>query len=349
MEEYDVAQYDYVLPPERIAQQPAEPRDASRLMALDRASGRIENAVFHEVGRFLRPGDLLVLNNTRVFPARTYGTRSTGGGVELFFLRNLGEGRWEAMLRANGKPKNGEYVELEGGQLTVMLARQIAGGMWEVIVPRQVNLIEMLQRIGRTPLPPYIKRSKDRALEPRDRERYQTVFARETGAVAAPTAGLHFTPELLQALEKQGVGSTQVTLHVGAGTFQPVKEQDLREHRIHEEFYSISAEAVERIAAARKAGGRVVAVGTTACRTLETAARHEGGFAPGSGWTGLYIHPPFEFRLTDAMLTNFHLPRSTLLMLVAAFAGRERILAAYAQAVSSGYRFYSYGDAMFIG
>lgn len=348
MSEYDLSQYDYVLPPERIAQRPAEPRDSSRLMVLPRKEGAIKHSTFNQIGEFLRPGDLLVLNDTRVFPARAFGVRSTGGRVEVFFLRDLGRGEWEAMLGCHGKPKNGEYLEMQPGDWSVKLGRKLGNGHWTVVVPRGMRLIEKLQEAGHVPLPPYIHRAADAAVEEADRERYQTVYAREPGAVAAPTAGLHFTSGLLNALRHKGIDSATVTLHVGAGTFQPVKVDDVRQHRMHEEQYTLSPEAAEKVLAARKAGGRIVAVGTTACRTLETVAARPEGFGPASGWTGIYIFPPFEFKMTDALLTNFHLPKSSLLLLVCAFAGRERILSAYEEAIREGYRFYSYGDAMLI-
>jgi S-adenosylmethionine:tRNA ribosyltransferase-isomerase len=346
--DFDLAKYDYALPPERIAQTPATPRDSSRLMVLERESGQIRHTLFRRIGEFLRAGDLLVLNNTRVIQARTLGTRSTGGKIEVFFLRDLGrDGLWEVLLKCNGKPKNGEYVELEDDRLQVKIAQRIENGHWTVVVPKGTRLIEALEKIGRTPLPPYIHREA-RSDAASDRERYQTVYAKSPGAVAAPTAGLHFTPELLQSLRGNGIQTTEVTLHVGAGTFQPVKEKDIRRHRMHEEYFEIGEEAVALIQETRRSGGRIVAVGTTACRTLESAAAASDGPAAASGWTGIYIHPPYEFRLTDALVTNFHLPKSSLLLLVAAFAGRERILNAYEEAKREGYRFYSYGDAMLI-
>ncbi len=345
---YDISLYEYDLPERMIAQEPAEPRDTSRLMVLDRATGEVRHAVFRELGRFLRKGDLLVLNNTKVFPARTFGIRSSGGRVEVLFLRATGQGRWEVMVRSNGKPRPGEFLSLEQGALSVRLLERREGGHWLVSLPRGVELPGLLDEVGRVPLPPYIRRERDRSLEDVDRSRYQTVFARESGAVAAPTAGLHFTKELLQDLEVSGVGKAEITLHVGSATFQPIKTTDIRRHRMHEEFYSLDRSATEKIAATKEAGGRIVAVGTTACRTLEAVSLHPEGFGPRSGWTHLYIFPPFTFRMTDALLTNFHLPRSTLLVLAAAFAGRERILSAYEEAKRKDYRFYSYGDAMLI-
>jgi S-adenosylmethionine:tRNA ribosyltransferase-isomerase len=317
-------------------------------MVLHRADGKIEHVVFRDLGRFLRAGDLLVLNNTRVFPARTLGTRSTGGKVEVFFLRDLGQGLWEAMIRSHGKPKSGEYLQLEDGRLVVKLAEKTPTGQWTVLVPRQADLVKTLEKVGRTPLPPYVRRGEDRSLETEDRERYQTVYARRTGAVAAPTAGLHFTEALLRALREGGIGTAEVTLHVGLGTFQPIKVADIRRHRMHAEFFSIDADAAARITGAKRAGGRIIAVGTTSCRALETAAASPQGFGPFQGESRLYVYPPYAFKMTDALLTNFHLPRSTLLLLAAAFAGRERILGAYEEAKRLGYRFYRYGDAMLI-
>lgn len=345
---FDLSQYNYVLPPELIAQSPAEPRDSSRLLVMDRRSGETQHAVFREIGRFLRAGDLLVLNNTKVFPARTIGARTTTGRIEVFFLRDRGEGIWEALVRAHGNPRPGEFVNLEGGRLRVRLAQKLENGHWTIALPRGLDLLQALEEIGRTPLPPYIKRGEDRAHESGDRARYQTVFARHAGAVAAPTAGLHFTRELLDALRAAGVGTAEVTLHVGPGTFQPIKVQDIRLHAMHEEYYAMAPDSAARIAETKRAGGRVIAVGTTACRTLEAAAAAPAGFGPGEAWTKLYVFPPYEFRIVDALLTNFHLPKSTLLLLVSAFAGRERILAAYEEAKRQGYRFYSYGDAMLI-
>ena len=345
---YDLSLYEYDLPPEMVAQAPAEPRDSSRLMVLHRDTGAVQHAVFRDIGSFLRGGDLLVLNNTRVFPARVFAVRHTGGKVEILFLRDLGRGKWEAIIRAGGHPRAGEFIALGEGRCAVRLLSQADDGSWIVSLPRGTDLLPLLDELGRMPLPPYIRRGRDRAMEPLDRERYQTVYAKETGASAAPTAGLHFTDALLAELKGGGVGVTEVTLHVGAGTFRPIKERDIRQHRMHEEVYSISHAAAAEVVRARETGGRIVAVGTTACRTLEAAASAPEGFGPSAGRTGLYIVPPYAFRMTDALLTNFHLPRSTLLVLVSAFAGRDRILSAYEEAKREGYRFYSYGDAMLI-
>lgn len=345
---HDLSLYEYDLPREMIAQTPAERRDASRLMVLRRDTGGTAHSTFHEIGHFLKSGDLLVLNNTRVFPARVFGFRASTGRVEVLFLRDLGEGTWEAMVRCNGRPRAGEFLRLEGGRLTVRLLKDTADGTWHVGLPKGTDLLAVLQDIGHMPLPPYVKRGPDRALEPMDRERYQTVYAAETGAVAAPTAGLHFTRELLEALRRDGVGTTEITLHVGPGTFRPIRQADIRDHKMHGEFYRISPEAAGRIAETKQSGGRVVVVGTTTSRALEAAGASPEGFAPREAWTDLYIHPPYAFKVVDVLVTNFHLPRSTLLVMVSAFAGRERILAAYEEAKREGYRFYSYGDAMLI-
>ena len=342
---YDIEAYDYDLPPERIAQEPAARRDASRLAVLDRETGRLEHAVFRDLPEFLRPGDLLVLNDTRVIRARVHGLRATGGKIEVFFLREHGPGRWEALLRCNGKPRPGEWLSLAEGAFRVRLVERRGRGEWVVATPRG-DLFALLEEMGETPLPPYIHRVNDDARADMDRERYQTVYAAHPGAVAAPTAGLHFTPEVFEALERNGVERTCITLHVGAGTFRPIAETDIRRHRMHTEAYSVPPETLERIQATRASGGRVIPVGTTACRVLETLARD--GLEPGEGETKIYIKPPYPFALTDAVLTNFHLPRSTLLVMVAAFAGRERLLKAYAECRDRGYRFYSYGDAMLV-
>lgn len=333
--------FDYHLPVERIAQTPIEPRHASRLLVLHRDCGGLEHTTFWEIGRFLRPGDLLVVNQTRVIPARLYARKPTGGRVELLLLRRVDASTWEALAGGKGllagrsvRVENGPEVEilevLEGSRRLVRFA--------EPVEP-------YLPDIGQMPLPPYIH---ERLADP---ERYQTVYARETGSAAAPTAGLHFTPELIDRLKQQGVGLASVTLHVGLDTFAPVTEDDPAEHRIHTEWCELSGETAAQINAARAAGGRIIAVGTTSVRTLETAARAAGQgqvVAPVSGPTGLYILPGYQFRAVDAMITNFHLPRSTLLMLVSAFTGRERILATYEEAIRRGYRFFSFGDAMLI-
>ena len=341
--------FDYDLPRELIAQHPAERRDESRLLVLDRRADALEHRRFRDLADYLEPGDLLVLNDTKVIPARLMGHRSTGGRVELLLIAPAEATTWRAMLKCRGRLVDGETIDVEDGALRCVYRGRTEAGEALVDFGQEAEaLLAALERVGRAPLPPYIKRPKEH--DP-DREadlaRYQTVYAREPGAIAAPTAGLHFTPAVLERLDAKGVGQTTVTLHVGLGTFKPVTAERVEDHPMHAEWLELTGTAAEAIAATRRAGGRIVPVGTTATRVLETAAQ-AGPLGPTSCWTRLFITPGFEFRLTDALITNFHLPRSTLLMLVAALAGRERILAAYAEAVRLGYRFYSYGDAMLI-
>ena len=341
-------EFGYDLPRELIAQHPSARRDESRLLVLDRASGSIEHRRFPDVADYLAPGDLLVLNDTRVIPARLVGHRPTGGRVEVLLIAPEGE-TWRAMLKCRGHPRPGECLSLEGGALTCVLRGRLPDGQAQLdfaLGPQE--LMAALERVGRAPLPPYIKRPPEEDPEREaDRERYQTVYAARRGAIAAPTAGLHFTPEVFARLDARGIGRATLTLHVGLGTFKPVTAERIEDHVMHAESFELPAQAAQAIAATRSAGRRVAAVGTTATRVLETVAR-QPEWGPASGWTDLFITPGFEFRLTDALLTNFHLPRSTLLMLVAAFAGRERVLAAYEEAKRLRYRFYSYGDAMLI-
>ncbi len=340
-----LSDYDYDLPEELIAQTPIEPRDASRLMVVHRSSGEIEHRRFYEIGEYLRPGDLLVINDTRVIPARLHGRRPTGGAAEILLVRRLEPGLWEALGRPMRRLRPGTAVDLvspDGEPLgeRVEVAGRRAGGLLAVRLPASVE--ERLGAIGEMPLPPYIH---ERLADP---ERYQTVYAREPGSAAAPTAGLHFTPRLLESLERQGVGIARVTLHVGLGTFLPVKVEDARLHEMHEEEYHVPAETLAAIRETKARGGRVVAVGTTSCRTLESIPHRLDSDEPVSGSTDLYIYPGFQFRVVDALVTNFHLPRSTLMLLVSALAGRELILRAYREAVRERYRFYSFGDAMII-
>ena len=332
--------FDYHLPLERIAQTPIEPRHAARLLVLDRAHDRLEHITFWEIGRFLRPGDLLVINQTRVIPARVYARKDTGGRVELLLLRREDEHTWEALAGGKGM-RPGRALSIEHGPAG-RIVDDLGGSR------RRVRFDEPLEpylpRVGQMPLPPYIH------VPLADPERYQTVYSVQPGSAAAPTAGLHFTHELIERLREQGVGFAGVTLHVGLDTFAPVTEDDPETHAIHTEWCELTPETAGQINAARARGGRIVAVGTTSVRTLETAARQAGGqaVAPFSGPTNLYILPGYRFRAVDAMVTNFHLPRSTLLMLVSAFAGRERILNVYQTAVEARYRFFSFGDAMLI-
>jgi S-adenosylmethionine:tRNA ribosyltransferase-isomerase len=337
------AAYDYALPPELIAQTPADRRDRSRLMVVHRDTGRIEHRIFSDIVDLLAPGDVLVLNETRVFPARLRGRRAGGGAAEVLLLNPSADHPelWTALARPGAKLKRGKVVEI-APDLSVEIVDVLPDGDRLVRVHTPLELDEALERYGEMPLPPYMRREATDA----DRERYQTVYARERGSVAAPTAGLHFTPELLAAAEARGVAIARLVLHVGVGTFRPVEVDDPREHRMHSEWYSVPPAAAEKINAARAAGGRVWAVGTTSVRTLETVADEAGAVHPGSGWTDIFIRPPYRFRAVDRLITNFHLPRSTLLMLVAALAGREAVMRAYEEAIAERYRFYSYGDAM---
>jgi S-adenosylmethionine:tRNA ribosyltransferase-isomerase len=339
--------FDYDLPAERIAQRPA-PRGASRLLVLD-AEGPARHRRVRDLPALLVPGDLLVVNDTRVIPARLFARRMPGGGrVELLLVEKVGAREWDALAKPGRKARPGTHLDLGGGLTAVTAARPgeeeaPAEGDGRLRVVFSEPIEPHLDRLGHVPLPPYIKRPDEAA----DRERYQTVYARRPGAIAAPTAGLHFDQELLAAVAARGAAVAALTLHVGIGTFKPVTAALVHEHRMEAERYEIPEAAAEAIARARAAGGRVVAVGTTVVRALEAAAREDGTVPAGPGRTDLFITPGFRFRVVDALLTNFHLPRSTLLMLVCAFAGREPVLAAYREAIAEGYRFYSYGDAMF--
>jgi S-adenosylmethionine:tRNA ribosyltransferase-isomerase len=340
-----VTDFNYHLPQELIARYPAPERDASRLMLLDRNSGTISEDVFGWIGAHLRPGDLLVMNDTRVIPARLFGTKETGGSVELFLLKRLpGETeQWECLLRGSKRFRERQTVSLPAGMTARVVARQ-GEDAWQVEFSGPEPFDAWLEREGHIPLPPYFQRADELP----DRERYQTVIASVAGAVAAPTAGLHFTRELLASLESQGVGIARLTLHTGLGTFQPVRVERVEEHRIHRERYAIPDSTAEVVRATRERGGRVVAIGTTTARALEYAADDAGRVRAGAGEADIFIYPGYRFKVVDALVTNFHLPQSTLLMLVSAFAGRERVLDAYAEAVRRGFRFYSYGDAMLI-
>lgn len=333
--------FDYELPPELIAQHPLPQRSASRLLYIPPQEGEFGDRVFSELPLLLRPGDLLVLNDSRVFPARLYGRKTTGGEIEILVERLLGTHRALAHVRASKSPKPGSRLILPEEVEAVMLARR--DDLFELEFHCMDPLLQYLQRAGQIPLPPYITRATDTA----DRERYQTVFSRNTGAVAAPTAGLHFDEAIFTALRKAGIEWVYVTLHVGAGTFQPVRAEKIQEHRMHSEYVEVSAEVCKRVKETVARGGRIVAVGTTVVRSLESAAAG-GELAPFSGETNLFITPGYRFRSIDMLLTNFHLPRSSLLMLVSAFGGYERIMRAYQHAVRRRYRFFSYGDAMLL-
>jgi S-adenosylmethionine:tRNA ribosyltransferase-isomerase len=336
--------YDFELPRELIAQHPLAERDASRLMVVDREKQSIAHRVFRDVADLIDPRDVLVVNRTRVFRARLLGIRASGAPAEILLLKPLGDNRYEAMVSPGGKLKPGRRVDIAPGFSAEVLEVTERRTRVVRLESGDTPLAEAIERHGHVPLPPYMERPD--ASE--DRERYQTVFARESGSVAAPTAGLHFTDALLARLAAKGVARAEILLHVGAGTFKPVEVDDPAEHVMHEEWYSISEEAARTINARRSAGGKVWAVGTTSVRTLESAAAADGTVHPGEGETRIFIRPPYRFRAVDHIITNFHLPRSTLIMLVAAFAGYELTMRAYEAAIAGRYRFYSYGDAMAI-
>ncbi len=340
----DTSDFDFVLPDHLIAQRPVEPRDQSRLMVLRCDSQTWEHRTFHELPGILRPGDLLVRNNTRVVAARLLGHReATGGKWEGLFLRALPDGTWDMLATTRGRPAIGEWIVVEGG-LRLQLVGRSSGGRWIARTGEDGDASTLLERHGHVPLPPYIRKGHD---DQGDRLRYQTVYAREPGAVAAPTAGLHFTPELLGKLEERGIDAVDITLHVGLGTFRPIESESIDDHVLHSEWAEVTPEAANLLNSHRAAGGRIVAVGTTSARTLECSSR-SGRFCPFAEETGLYLKPGHDFRGVDALLTNFHLPRSSLLVLVSALGGVEFVRAAYAEAIREGYRFYSYGDAMLI-
>lgn len=334
--------FDFYLPEELIAQTPLEKRDGSRLLVLDKESGAMEHRHFYDLPEYLRAGDCLVLNNSRVLPARLIGTRPGGGAVELVLLRDLGEGRWECLSRPGRKTKPGTELSFGSGELKATVEAVAEGGNRIVKFDYQGIFLEVLERLGKMPLPPYIKE------ELQDPERYQTVYSRELGSAAAPTAGLHFTNELLEKIQAMGVKVCYVTLHVGLGTFRPVKEDEIENHEMHSEFCIIPEDTARTVTETKQNGGRIVAVGTTSCRTLESFAKDDGTLEACSGWTDIFIHPGYSFKCIDALVTNFHLPESTLIMLVSALAGREHILNSYKTAVEEKYRFFSFGDAMFI-
>lgn len=332
------------LPQELIAQTPIEPRDSSRLMTLDRRTGETGHRHFYEIAGLIRPGDCLILNDSRVLPARIYGVKEgTGAHVEFLLLENRGNDTWEALCKPGKRAKEGSRFTFGDGLFTGEVTGVKEDGSRLVRFSYEGVFFELLDRVGQMPLPPYIKEKLE------DKERYQTVYSKEVGSAAAPTAGLHFTPELLDRLRAGGVELGYVTLHVGLGTFRPVSAQTIAEHRMHAEHYYMPAATAELINRTKERGGRVIAVGTTSCRTIESVAQREGCFKESSGWTDIFIYPGYEFRGVDALITNFHLPESTLIMLVSALAGRENVLKAYQEAVRERYRFFSFGDAMFIG
>ena len=333
----------YYLPPELIAQTPLEQRDASRLLTLNKETGETQHHHFYDLPNFLRPGDCLVLNNSRVLPARLIGKREPGGGAcEVMLLIDRGEKTWECLVRPGKKLRTGTKLSFGEGQLTAEITEVLDNGNRLVRFHYEGIFLEVLERLGKMPLPPYIKE------ELQDSERYQTVYSKEVGSAAAPTAGLHFTKELLEKIQEMGVRVCYVTLHVGLGTFRPVKAEDINDHEMHSEYCTISAETAEIINRTKREGGRVICVGTTSCRTIESWAGEDGSMKESAGWTNIFIYPGYRFKVLDCLVTNFHLPESTLIMLISALAGREHVLAAYEEAVQERYRFFSFGDAMFI-
>lgn len=332
----------YDLPEELIAQTPLARRDASRLMVLNKETGEIRHQHFYDVLDYLQPGDCLVLNNSRVLPARLLGHRPTGGVVEVLLLRDLGNKCWECLCKPGRKMQVGNEVIFGNGELTATVREVQETGNRVIEFHYEGIFLEILERLGKMPLPPYIKE------ELHDQERYQTVYSREVGSAAAPTAGLHFTNELLDAIRQKGVQVAFVTLHVGLGTFRPVKTENILEHHMHSELCMMDEATAEVLNRTKAAGGRIICVGTTSCRTLESLAGEDGSFRAESKWTEIFIYPGYKFKAMDALITNFHLPESTLVMLVSAFAGREKVLNAYKEAVNERYRFFSFGDAMLI-
>jgi len=342
VEQMKTSDFWYALPESLIAQTPLEKRDSSRLLVMDRKTGQIAHKHFYDIIDYLKPGDCLVMNDSRVLPARLLGHRPSGGAVEVLLLRDLGNKRWECLCKPGRKMNPGNEAIFGDGELKARVVDVLEGGNRVVEFEYEGIFFEVLERLGKMPLPPYIKE------ELHSQERYQTVYSREVGSAAAPTAGLHFTNELLQEIRSRGVQTAFVTLHVGLGTFRPVKAEHILEHHMHSELCMLSEETARILNEAKKAGGRIICVGTTSCRTLESLAREDGTFEAASRWTDIFIYPGYSFKAMDGLITNFHLPESTLVMLVSAFAGRENVLRAYEKAVEMSYRFFSFGDAMAI-
>lgn len=343
MNEMKLSDFNYELPQELIAQDPLLKRSDSRLMVLNRATGGIEHRHFSDVIEYLNPGDCLVINDTKVIPARLIGVKEdTGASIEVLLLKRHDDKVWETLVKPGKKARVGARISFGEGKLVGEVIDIVEEGNRLIRFEYEGIFEEVLDELGQMPLPPYITHRL------KDKNRYQTVYAKYDGSAAAPTAGLHFTPELLQTIREKGVHIAEVTLHVGLGTFRPVKVENVSEHHMHSEFYMIDEKAADTINAAKRAGGRIICVGTTSCRTLESAAKEDGTIEPTSGWTEIFIYPGYRFKILDALITNFHLPESTLLMLVSALAGREHVLAAYQEAIENKYRFFSFGDAMFI-
>lgn len=339
----DINDFDYDLPEELIAQDPIEDRSSSRLLLLDKKTGKTQDKIFRDIIDELNPGDCLVINNTKVIPARLMGVKEdTGAHIEVLLLKREQDDVWEVLVKPGKKAKPGAIITFGDGRLKAEVLEVVEDGNRKIRFSYQGIFEEILDELGQMPLPPYITHQL------KDKNRYQTVYAKHTGSAAAPTAGLHFTPELLKEIEEKGIDIARVTLHVGLGTFRPVKVDEITDHHMHSEFYQVDEEAAEKINRAKDSGHRVICVGTTSCRTIESAADETGHLKPTSGWTEIFIYPGYKFKVLDCLITNFHLPESTLVMLVSALAGREHVLAAYEEAVKERYRFFSFGDAMFI-
>ncbi len=339
-----IEEFDYHLPKSLIAQYPSSQRGESRLMVLHRSCGKIEHRVYRDISNYFAPGDLLVVNNTRVLPARLVGRKETGGRCELLFIPswNGAKGEWEVLIRDSRKLKEGARVEFGPGIYGEV--REVKEGRGKVRLFGHGEMMDLLQEMGHIPLPPYVKRND----EPLDRDRYQTIFAERDGSIAAPTAGLHFTEPTLQAVKEKGASTASITLHIGIGTFTPVKAKQVEDHTMEAEWVEIPEETAREVERTKKRGGRVIAAGTTTTRALESFSMEEGSVRPGKGMTSLFIYPPYRFEVIDGLITNFHLPKSTLIMLVSAFAGKDFLMEAYQEAIDENYRFYSYGDAMLI-
>ena len=345
--DWKLSSYDYKLPQSLIAQHPATKRDQSRMLFLERKSGKISNRNFTEIVSLLPESSCLVINNTKVLPARIPGKRQSGGKIEALLIEENNNGDWSAIVRKAGRIKQGERLEFCDGKLLAKAKERLEEGEWLLEFEETERLKERLEDVGLPPLPPYIERRNASDLQnTKDRERYQTCFATEPGAIAAPTAGLHFTPEILTEIENRGIDILEVTLHVGLGTFSSIDQEDIRKHKMHAEFFSVSSQTLRQLQVYQNNNKQMINVGTTSVRVLETLARQN--FQDSSGWTDIFIYPPCKFKMTDGLLTNFHLPKSTLLLLVSAFCGREFLLSSYQHAVAEKYRFFSYGDCMLI-
>ena len=341
-----VNDFDYNLPVELIAQYPSEKRDHSRLMILDRSTESISHDIFYNIVDYIDSGDLLVINNTRVIPARIFGIKESGAKIEIFLLNKIEDTYWQCLIRPQKRIKPGNIIILKDKSIVRVIKREV-DGKWIIETP--VNFDEVLDDVGNTPLPPYINRSKDLTTLQQDKERYQTIYAKSSGAVAAPTAGLHFTPDVMDKLKEKNIEIVEITLHVGLGTFKPVQCEFIKDHIMHEEYYSVSKEAAQKINHKKKKGNKIIAVGTTSIRTLETiAGLNNGMIVSCSGWSGIFITPGYDFKIVDSCITNFHIPKSTLVMLISAFTGKEFLFNAYNEAIKNNYKFYSYGDCMFI-